>query len=102
MNGQAKASIPALIGIITLLLAGIAGLSLMSGEQQAIQIAETRAITLEDKSHNELATVFRADADAAAVQTTIDIAADLAVELKHSPSNLIAMSEAATKQAQAR
>ena len=93
MNGQTKALIPALIGIITLLLTGIAGTLVLPGEQQAIQIAETRAITLEQKSHQELATAFREDAEAAAVQTSMDIAADLAVELRHSPAVLTAMSE---------
>ena len=59
MNGQAKVLIPALIGIITLLLTGVTGIRLLPGEQQAIQIAETRAITLEAQNHQTLATAFR-------------------------------------------
>ena len=93
MNGQAKALIPALIGIITLLLTGITGIKLVPGEQQAIQIAETRAITQEAYSRQELGTAIRDGADAAALQTGIGVAADLAVELKHVPANVIAMSE---------
>ena len=93
MNGQAKALIPASIGIITLLLTGIMGISYLPGEQQAIQIAETRAITLEAHGRQTLATAFREGADAAALQTEIGVAADLAVELKHVPATLITMSD---------
>lgn len=92
MNGQAKALILASIGIITLLLTGITGISFLPGEQQAIQIAETRAITLEAQSHQALATAIRDGADAAALQTEISVAADLAIELKHVPAMLVAMS----------
>ena len=45
MNSQAKALIPALIGIITLLLAGVTGIDLPR-VRQATEIAETRAVTL--------------------------------------------------------
>ena len=93
MNGQAKALILASIGIITLLLTGITGISFLPGEQQAIQIAETRAITLEAHGRQMLATAIREGADAAALQTEIGVAADLAVELKHVSATLIAMSD---------
>ena len=93
MNGQTKALILASIGIITLLLTGIMGISFLPGEQQAIQIAETRAITLEAHGRQMLATAFREGADAAALQTEIGVAADLAVELKHVSATLIAMSD---------
>ena len=93
MNGQAKVLIPTLIGIITLLLTGITGISFLPGEQQAIQIAETRAITLEQQSHQVLATAFRDDADTAALQMEIGIAEDLAVELKHVPANMVAAAD---------
>lgn len=92
MNGQAKVLIPALIGIITLLLTGVTGIRFLPGEQQAIQIAETRAITLEAQNHQALATAFRDGADAAALQMEIITAADLAVELKHVPAVLVAKS----------
>lgn len=82
MKGQAKALIPALSGIITLLLAGITGCISTPGEQQAINIAETRAVTIEQCRHQELGAAFRMEADAAARQTGLSIAADLAVELK--------------------
>ena len=93
MNGQAKALILASIGIITLLLTGITGISFLPGEQQAIQIAETRAITLEEQSHQVLATPFRDDADTAALQMEIGTAEDLAVELKHVPAKLVAAAD---------
>ncbi|MBS94899.1 MAG: hypothetical protein CL799_10705 [Chromatiales bacterium] len=82
MKGQAKALIPALIGIITLLLTGITGGISTPGEQQAINIAETRAVTIEQYRNQELGAAFRMEADAAARQTGLSIAADLAVTLK--------------------
>ena len=93
MNGQAKALILASIGIITLLLTGITGISFLPGEQQAIQIAETRAITLEANNRQVLATAFRDEADATALQMEIGIAEDLAVELKHVPANMVAAAD---------
>jgi hypothetical protein len=93
MNGQAKALIPALIGIITLLLTGITGMQLVPGEQQTISIAETRAITLEAKSRQTLGTAISDAANAAALQTQIDVAADLAVALKSNPPTLFAHQE---------
>ena len=90
MNGQAKALIPALIGIITLLLTGITGIQLVPGEQQAISIAETRAITLEAESRQALGTAIRDEANAVVLQTQIDVAEDLAVELKRTPPTLFA------------
>jgi len=92
MNGQAKVLIPALIGIFTLLLTGITGISFLPGEQQAIQIAETRAITLEAQNRQVLGTAFRSGADAAARQIEVVTAADLAIELKHVPVLLVAQS----------
>ena len=90
MNGQRKALIPALIGIITLLLTGITGMQFVSSEKQAIQIAETRAITMEAQSRQALTAAFRDGANEAALQTEIDVVADLAVELKHAPLMLTA------------
>jgi len=95
MNGQAKVLIPALIGIITLLLTVVTGISFLPGEQQAIQIAETRAITLEANNRQVLATAFRDEADAAALQMEIGVAADLAVELKHVPTARVAATDSA-------
>ena len=93
MNGQRKALIPALIGIITLLLTGITGMQFVSSEKQAIQVAETRAITMEAQSRQALTTAFRDGANKAALQTEIDVAADLAVELKHAPLMLTAQQD---------
>jgi len=90
MNSQAKALIPALIGIATLLLAGVTGIDLPRVSKQATVIAETRAVTLEDYNRQGLGTSFRSDADAAARSMSEGIAADLAVELKHQPSVVVA------------
>ena len=93
MNGQVKQLVPGLIGIFALLLTAIVGISALPSEQQARQIAETPAITLENLSRQELAVGFHADAAAAAIETGMDIAADLAVDLNRSPSTLTAMSK---------
>ena len=89
MKGQAKVLIPALIGIAILLLAGITGNNLPR-VRQAKEIMEARAVTLEDYRRQELGTAFRTDADAAARDMGINIAADLAIELKHQPSRVVA------------
>ena len=98
MKGQARALIPALVGIVPLLLAGITGFVSSSGEQQINTIAETTAVTAEQHVRNELADSVRAGADVAAVKLGNDIVADLTVELTHTPSFLIASSEADAKE----
>lgn len=102
MNAQNKAmvSIPNLIRIFTLLITVVAGAVVALSEQEIIQIPETRAITLEAQSRQALTTAFRDGADAAALQTELGVAADLAVELKHAPLMLIAMSESLPKPVQ--
>ncbi|MGI9292084.1 MAG: hypothetical protein ACR2QG_12520 [Gammaproteobacteria bacterium] len=97
MNSQAKAVIPALIGIITLLLAGATGIDLPR-VRQATVIAETRAVTLEDYSHQALGSAFRADADNAVRDMSAGIAADLALDLKHQPSVVIAQNKAVDRE----
>jgi len=94
MNGQAKAVIPALIGIVPLLLAGITGYVNSSGEQQATNIAETRAMTIEQHQRAQLADAVRADAKVAARELSDDVVADLSVKLTAAPSLLIAASDA--------
>jgi ferric-dicitrate binding protein FerR (iron transport regulator) len=90
MIGQNKALILAAIGIVAVLLAGLTGTDLPRTRQANTAVAETRAITLEDRSRHELDTAFRADADTAAREMGLSIAADLTVELKHKPSVAIA------------
>lgn len=97
MKGQAKVLIPALIGIAILLLAGITGIHLPR-VRQATEIAETHAVTLEDYRHQELDTAFRAEANTAARDMGLSIAADLALELKHQPSTLFAQATAANRE----
>ena len=94
MKGQVKAMIPALIGITPLLLAGITGYVNSSGGQQNTNIAETRAVTYEQHQRMELANSVRADAKAAAKSICDNVAADLAIELTHTPQVLLAVSEA--------
>lgn len=84
MKGQTKVLIPALIGITALLLAGVMGID-MPRMRQATEIAETRAVPMSANAL-ELDTAFRAEADAAVLEVTNSIAADLAVDLKHLPS----------------
>jgi len=93
MKGQAKAVIPALIGIVPLLLAGIMGYMNGSGEQ-ITNIAETYAVTFETHQRMELADSVRADAETAANKLSSEVVADLAVELTYTPSLLVASSDA--------
>ena len=92
MKGQARALIPALIGIVPLLLVGITGYVNSSGGQQATHIATTSAATYDERQRMELADSFRADAKAAADELSASVAADLAVELTHTPTLLVASS----------
>ena len=97
MKGQAKVLIPALIGISILLLAGITGTHLPR-VRQATEIAETRAVTLEDYRRQELGAEFRTDADTAAHEMGLNVAADLTIELKPQPSALVAQATAAKRE----
>jgi hypothetical protein len=90
MKGRNKALILAAIGIFTVLLAAVLGTDLPRTKQASIEIAETRAITLEDQGRLELDAAFRTDADKAAQDMGASITASLAVELKHTPSVAIA------------
>ena len=92
MKGQAKALIPALIGIVILLLAGIGGIDLPRLKQATV-IAETRAITPEAQNRDELDKAFHAEAEAAATDMGLSIAADLAVELKRNPTTMVAQNK---------
>ncbi len=98
MNGQAKALVPALIGIITLLLTGITGCGSTSGEQQAINIAETRAVTIEQHRYQELDTAFRMEADKAAREIRLEIATDLAVDINSDSFVQLAAAQAAHRE----
>ena len=95
MNSQAKALIPALIGITTLLLAGVTGIDMPRVSRQATTIAETRAITLEQAYDQDLGTAIRMDADAAVREMSVSIAEDLAAGTKYKPSVSVAHAELA-------
>ena len=98
MKGQAKAMIPALIGITPLLLAGITGYVISSGGQQATQFAPTLVAKHAQHSRTELTDSFRAGARLAAKELGDSVAADLAIELTRSPALLLAASDAAVKE----
>ena len=70
---------------LTLLLAGITGILVTPGEEQATAIAETRAVTVEQYRHQELEAAFKTEANEAAKATSLSIAADLAVEVNAKP-----------------
>ncbi len=93
MKGQAKALIPASIGIITLLLTGITGCVCTPGEQQAINIAETRAVTIEQYRNQELGAAFRMEADEVVRRTGQRIATELKTELKVNAAPTLAAAE---------
>ncbi len=98
MKGQAKALIPALIGITPLLLAGITGYVKSSGEQQTTRIADGGTVLVGKHQSMALADSVRADARAAAQELSDSVAADLAIELTRSPSMLVAASEAGAEE----
>ena len=98
MKGQARALIPAVSGIITLLLAGITGCSGTPGEQQAVNVAATRAITSEQARHQELDIAFRDGANAAAGEIGEAMITDLAIELKSHHAIQLAAAEAAYRE----
>lgn len=98
MKGQIRAMIPALIGITPLLLAGITGYVNSSGGQQNTNIAETRAVTYEQHQRMELENSVRADAKVAAKELCENVAADLVIELTHTPTVLLAVSDADAKE----
>lgn len=89
MIGQKRALIPAVIGI-ALLLTGITGYLVTSGEQQAVIIAETSAVTPSELHKQVLGSAFRADADEAARQTAVTVTADLRGELQRKSEILAA------------
>jgi len=92
MKGQAKALIPASIGIAILLLTGISGVVLKPGEQQATYTASQSVDP--DQGRNEmLGAAFRSSADTAALQTSADVAADLAIDLRRAPGNVVAKAD---------
>ena len=96
MKGQAKVLIPVLCGITPLLLAGITGNLNGSGRQQTTRIAEICAAPVGLHQRKELTDAFRADANTAARELSENVTADLAIELTHMPSVLMAASEAQT------
>lgn len=91
MKGQAKVLIPALIGIAILLLTGISGIALKPGEQAT----HTASRSVDpDKGRNEmLGAAFRSSADKAVLQTSAEVAADLAIDLSRAPGNVVAKAD---------
>lgn len=97
MKGQARAMIPALIGIAPLLLAGITGYVNSSGGQQATHIAAISKVTEGQRLRMELADSIHTDARLAAEEIRDSVTADLAVKLTRTPSRLMALADAEPK-----
>lgn len=91
MKGQAKALIPALIGIAILLLTGISGEFFPSGERQATTTANSAAGSAVQKCATPC-TSLRSAADKAALQTYSDVAEAMATDLR-SPGYLVAQAD---------
>jgi len=92
MKGQTKALISASIGIASLLLIGISGVFLQPGAQQVTFTVSQAATPLTGKRHTLDATIRR-DADKAALQTYLDVAADMATDLQRPPTYVIAQAD---------
>ena len=92
MQGKAKALVPALIGIAILLLTGISGVFLQPGEQQ-VTFTVSQAVTPEKGQRQNLDAAIRSDADKAALQTYMDVAADMATDLQRPPQYVIARAD---------
>ena len=90
MNSQAKALIPALIGIVALLLAGVTGTDLPRVSRQATEIVDTRTAPADKASHQGLGASFRRDADEAVRALNNDIAAHVAITFGHQPAIVVA------------
>lgn len=93
MKGKTKALIPASIGIAILLLAGISGVLLQPAEEQVTFTVSQVASPAKGQSQNLDATI-RSDADQAALQTYMDVAADMATDLQRPPRYVIAQADA--------
>ena len=85
MNGQIRARLAALAGVVALLLTGIT-----VGAEQAIEIAETLNVAQNNMSRDELGKAFHNDARQAKLHTQRMVAADLALTLKRQPAVLVA------------
>lgn len=92
MKGKAKALVPASIGIAVLLLVGISGVFLQPGTQQAT-FTVIQPVTAETGQHQNLDAAIRSDADKAALQTYMDVAADMATDLQRPPQYVIAQAD---------
>lgn len=92
MKGQAKALIPALIGIAILLLTGISGVFLPTGEQSGTATM-SKAASPEKGRREILSAAIRSDADTAALQTYRDVAADIATDLQRPPKYMTAKAD---------
>jgi hypothetical protein len=88
MKGQAKALIPALIGIAILLLTGISGVFLPTGERPATSTM-SQAAGPEQGQREILSAAIRSEANTAALQAYRNVAADIATDLQRPPKYMI-------------
>lgn len=92
MKGKAKALIPASIGIAILLLAGVSGVLWQPDEEQVTFTVSQAAGSAKGQRQNMDAAI-RSDADQAALQTYMDVAADMATDLQRPPQYVIAQAD---------
>ena len=94
MNGQTRARLAALVGVVALLLTGITvyevGYDRKSGAEQAIEIAETLNVTQISRTRDGLGKAFHNDARQAKLHMQKMVAADLAQTLNRQPAVLVA------------
>jgi hypothetical protein len=92
MKGTTKALISASMGIAILLLIGISGVFLKSGEPQ-VTFTVSQPVSPAKGQHQNLDAAIRSDADKAALQTYMDVAADMATDLQRPPQYVIAKAD---------
>jgi hypothetical protein len=92
MKGKVKALVPASIGIAILLLIGISGVILQPGTKQAT-FTVSHVATANSGQRQNLDAAIRSDADKAALQTYMDVAADMATDLQRPPQYVIAQAD---------
>ena len=92
MNGKTKALISASTGIAALLLTGISGIFWEAGEQQVI-FTVSQTVTPQKGQRQSMDAAIRNDADTAALETYMDVAADMATDLQRPPQYVIAQAD---------
>ncbi len=90
MNGQNRARLTVLAVTIILLLTGTMACNSKPRAEQAITIAETLTVTLQNSQYSELGKAFHESAERATLSTETMVTHDLALRIKRQPSILVA------------